>query len=262
MKNKWRFLKIFVTVGLLGFLLSFSLKRFSQKTLETIEVNLKQTPVYFVDEKDIRETVKKQNPSQKVGDLDIPALEKKLNNLAAVDSANVYLSLNGTLHIDIKQNVPVFRLTKGEKVFYVNEKGVEFPISKNYSHPCMLVYGKVRQNEYKDLVALVEKINEDQFCKKYFVGITKENGSYYLLTSEGDFRVEIGDLQHIDFKINGFKTFVEKYLVFQDPQKYSKISLKYNNQVVTTLNPYFKENDSIINAGKAEIEKTFSEKKQ
>ena len=54
--------------------------------------------VYFVDEKDIRAIVEKENPSGRVGDLDIPELEKKINALPAVDSANVYLNLNGKLN--------------------------------------------------------------------------------------------------------------------------------------------------------------------
>ncbi|MCB4236103.1 hypothetical protein LDL59_16505 [Kaistella anthropi] len=57
-------------------------------------------------------------------------------------------------------------------------------------------------------------------------------------------------------KVKGFKTFVEKYLVFQNPEKYRKISVKYDNQIVTTLNPNFKENDSLINLGHKELAKT------
>jgi len=103
---------------------------------------------------------------------------------------------------------------------------------------------------------LVEKIDKDDFSKKYFIGIKKEKDSYNLLTSDGNYKVEIGDLENIDFKVKGFKTFVEKYLVYQNPEKYKKISVKYNNQIVTTLNPYFKENDSILrNAPKIEITK-------
>ena len=67
--------------------------------------------------------------------------------------------------------------------------------------------------------------------------------------------MEIGDLDNIEFKVKGLKTFVEKYLVFQDPQKYSMVSVKYQNQIVTTLNPYFKENDSILKAGNKELAK-------
>src|SRR5574343_73557 len=176
MKNKWRILKIFVTVVLFGFLLSFSLKRFNDRKIDEqsiiVKLNDSSTPVYFVDEKDIRTIVERYNTTKKVGDVDIPSLEKKLNELPAVDSANVYLNLNGKLNLDIKQRVPIFRLSNGGKGFYIDNKGVEFPISKNYSHPCMLVAGDVKKSEYKKLVELIHKIDKDPFSRNFFVGIT------------------------------------------------------------------------------------------
>jgi len=259
MKNKWRILKILVTVVLFGFLLSFSLKRFNNAQMENVSINMNQgkAPVYFVDEKDIKELVKQYNPTKKIGDVKIPELEKKINQIPFVDSANVYMNLNGNLNVDIRQRVPVFRLNKNGNDFYVDEKGVEFPISRNFSYPCMLVMGDVQASEYQELGKLIEKIDKDDFSKKYFIGIKKEKDNYNLLTSDGNYKVEIGDLDNIEFKVRGFKTFVEKYLVDQNPQKYRKISLKYENQIVTTLNPYFKENDSILrNAPKIEIAKT------
>ena len=258
MKNKFRILKILITVIIFGFLLSFSLKRFNNKPMEKVSVNMTPTkhPVYFIDEKDVKNIVKKSNPTKKVGDINIPDLEKKLNNLPAVDSANVYLNLNGNLNLDIKQRVPAFRLVNGDRDFYVDEKGTEFPISANYSFPCMLVTGNVKPSEYEKLAELVDKIDKDSFSKKYFIGIAKEKGGYNLLTSQGNYKVEIGDLEKIELKVKGFKTFVEKYLVFQNPEKYRKISVKYDNQIVTTLNPNFKENDSLINLGHKELAKT------
>ena len=258
MKNKYRILKIAITVIILGFLLSFSLKKFSGQKItdERISVRMNEkTPVYFIDEKDIKQIVIKENPSGKVGDLNIPELEKKINALPAVDSANVYLNLNGKLNLDIKQRVPVFRLNYNGNDFYVDEKGTEFPISRTYSHPCMLVTGNVKKDEYEKLAELVDKIDKDDFSKKYFIGISKYKDSYNLLTSEGNYKVEIGDLENIELKVKGFKTFVEKYLVYQDPQKYSMVSVKYQNQIVTTLNPYFKENDSILKAGHKDLAK-------
>lgn len=245
-----------MTVVLFGFLLSFSLKRFNDAKMENVSINMSQskTPVYFVDEKDIKELVKQYNPTRKIGDINIPELEKKINLIPFVDSANVYLNLNGNLNVDIKQRVPAFRLNKDGKDFYVDKKGVEFPISKNFSLPSMLVMGDVKPSEYEALGDLIEKIDKDDFSKRYFIGITKEKEDYNLLTSDGNYKVEIGDLDNIDLKVRGFKTFVEKYLVDQNTQKYKKISLKYDNQIVTTLNPYFKENDSILrNAPKIEL---------
>lgn len=257
MKKKFRLLKILITVAIFGFLLSFSLKRFNDKPMEKVTVNLTKTshPVYFIDEKDIREIVRKANPTKKVGDINIPDLEKKLNRLSAVDSANVYLNLNGNLNLDIRQKVPAFRLNKNGRDFYVDTKGQEFPISQNYSFPCMLVTGNVDPSEYVQVAELVDKIDKDEFSKKYFIGISKENGGYNLLTSQGNYKVEIGDLENINLKVKGFKTFVEKFLIYQQPEKYTKISVKYDNQIVTTLNPHLEENDSLINIGRKELAK-------
>ena len=84
MKNKWRILKILVTVVIFGFLLSFSLKRFNEKPLDDISVKMSdKSPVYFVDEKDIKTIVERYNTTKKVGDIDIPSLEKKIKPIAS-----------------------------------------------------------------------------------------------------------------------------------------------------------------------------------
>ncbi len=259
MKNKWRILKIFCTVVLFGFLLSFSLKRFAEAPMNKISVNLIETPnkakVYFIDEKNVKDFIKKENPKRVVGEIDIPELEKQINFFPSVDSANVYLNLNGNLNIDIVQRVPAFRMQKQNQDFYVDTKGEEFPISKIYSHPVLLVAGDVKRSEYKDVVRLIELIKHDSFAKNYFIGIQKLKGSYYLLTSEGNFEVEIGDLDNLELKLKGFKSFVEKFLVYQDQAKYNKISVRYDNQIVTSLNPHYKPNDSILKARMKEFEK-------
>jgi cell division protein FtsQ len=60
---------------------------------------------------------------------------------------------------------------------------------------------------------LIKTISVKNFYRNF-----KSKDSYNLLTSEGNYKVEIGDLDNIDFKVKGFKAFVEKYLVYQDPQ--------------------------------------------
>lgn len=236
MKKKYRFLKIFFTLGILIFLLDFSLKRFSNQMLDKVEIKmLQKEPVAFITEDEIQTIIKENIPNGKVGDLDISSLEQSILELPMVDSANVFLNLNGKLNLDIVQKIPIFRLKNGKKEIYVDEKGEEFPLSKVYSHPCMLVMGKVEEQDYHQLVDLVRKIDQDDFNRNFFVGIKKSGKDYILLTNDGNYEVELGDLENIDFKMKGFKTFVEKYLIYQDAQKYFKISLKYDNQIVTTL---------------------------
>lgn len=236
MKRKYRFLKIFLTLVVLVFLLNFSLKRFNNQPLDKIEVQmLQKEDVKFINERDIKQIIQKNTPSNKIGDLSISKLEQEISSLPMIDSANVFLELNGGLNLHIRQKVPIFRLKKEGKEFYINEQGEEFPLSKVYSHQCMLVMGKVNEEEYPKVIDLVKSINSDEFSRNFFVGVEKLGKNYFLLTNDGNYRVELGELENIDFKIKGFKTFVEKYLIYQSPQKYSKISLKYDNQIVTTL---------------------------
>lgn len=222
-----------------GFLLNFSLKRFNEARVKDISVHLLQSKqgdrVYFIEKKKVYDFIMQKIPNNQVGEVNIPDLEMEVNRFPSVDSANVYLGLDGVLHVDIQQRIPRFRLKKGEQQFYVDTNNEEFPISKLYAHPSMLVMGDVRRSEYPQVSELVEVLNHDDFCKKFFVGIVKEAESYYLLTADGDYKVELGDLDHLKFKIKGFKTFVEKILVYQPPKKYSKISVRYDNQIVTTI---------------------------
>ena len=236
MKKKYRFLKIIFVAGIWIFLLRFSLQRFNNRPLEDIVVKmLQKKPVSFINDKIVREIIRKENPTNRIGDLNILSLERAIRAMPMVDSANVYLKLNGQLNLDISQRIPIFRLSKKDQSFYVDEKGVEFPASNNYSYQCMLVSGKVNSEEYPMLVELVKIINRDDFSKNFFVGISKKGNDYYLMTNEGNYVVELGRLENLGFKIKGFKTFVEKYLIYQDQMKYSKISVKYDNQIVTTL---------------------------
>lgn len=239
MKNKYRILKILVTVIIFGCLLYFSLKRFNEKPINDVAIhfltNSNQDKVYFLDEKQIKDFVLSQIPTNTIQYLDIALLEKKINSFPSVDSANVYVSLNGNVHVEVMQRVPVFRLSRGEDTFYVDTNGEEFPVSKHYTHNVLLVSGDVKREEYPRVIELVSKLRSDDFSNRYFIGVIKDKGGYYMLTHDGHFKVELGELQNIGFKIDSFKIFMEKYLSGQPSDKYSKISLRFSNQIVTTL---------------------------
>ena len=124
-------------------------------------------------------------------------------------------------------------------------------MNTNFSYECILVMGDVQPSEYKTLVEFVNTINKDEFYKKYFIGIEKKNNSYYLFTIDGNFKVELGELSNVDFKLKGFKTFMDKILIREKMNKYSKISLKYNGQIVATRN----KNAKMVDEEKEMIDK-------
>lgn len=196
---------------------------------------LQPISVNFLLKKDVQKIINLHIPTGKIGDVKVPELEKSLLENPYVDSANVYLNLNGRIQVDLVQRVPAFRLRRGKKEMYVDRRGVEMPLHPTYAFDCMLVSGFVKPSEYPDLIRLIDEIYQDDFSRNYFVGIVKENNTFHLLTTQGFFKVELGALENIPFKIKGFKVFAEKHLSNQPLDKYRKISMKFDNQIVATL---------------------------
>lgn len=78
-------------------------------------------------------------------------------------------------------------------------------------------------------------IYEDDFLKKQIVGIEQlENNEFILKTRIGDQIIELGDLRNIDLKIKKLKAFYQKTMQDKTLDKYKKINLVYNDQVVCT----------------------------
>jgi len=241
MKNKYRILKIFMITLSIAFLLGFSLNRFWKQDQILKIFFTDETSLSFVNDSIVKNIINETNPSGKIKNLNIGKIEKKLMNLNAIEYANVYLELNGVLNVEIKQKMPIMRINNLDSQYYLDDSGNEFPISKIYSHPCMLVSGKIPKEDYKNLVVLVNKIKKDDFYRNYFIGINKSNEDYTLLTNEGYFKIQFGNLENIDIKLIGLKTFLEKYLSNKDHKMYKQISVKYNGQIVATLRKSVKD---------------------
>lgn len=237
MKNKYRILKIALVLMLLSFLLAFSLDRFAHQKIKNTHIAFKQKSlVYFINEYDVKAELKKINPKKIIGQMEVPLLEKQLRKNPWVDSANVYLQLNGDLHIDVYQKMPILRLKGKKKDFYLDANAQSFPISDVFTQNCMMVEGHIATEEYLALVNLAQLIQKDVFMRDYIIGISKINkNNYQLVTNTGDFNIEFGALENEIFKLKGFKSFAEKILINQPNSLYSKVSLMYNNQIVTTL---------------------------
>jgi cell division protein FtsQ len=72
--------------------------------------------------------------------LALNALENALNSNPMVKTAEVYVSVNGTLTADIEQKRPIARVSTNAS-YYIDDAGSYMPLSKNYSARVPLVTG-------------------------------------------------------------------------------------------------------------------------
>ena len=166
--------------------------------------------------------------------LDLNILETALNSNPMIKSAQVYMSVNGELKADIEQKKPIARVSTNAS-YYIDDQGTYMPLSSNYSARVPLVTGQVDKNNLNTVFIMANKIKNDEFLKKNVIEIHQnENETIYLKLRQCSFTVQMGDINHLDKKINNLKAFYKQSLKEKTLNNYSKVNLQFDNQVVCT----------------------------
>ena len=166
--------------------------------------------------------------------LDLNVLESALNSNPMIKSAEVYVTVNGTLTAEIEQKRPIARVCTNAS-YYIDDEGFYMPLSSNYSSRVPLVTGYVKKNNLKDVFAVASKIESDEFLKTNVVEIHQdENKVIYLKLRQCHFLVQLGSVDFLDKKVNNLKAFYQKSLKEKTLNNYSKVNLQFDNQVVCT----------------------------
>src|SRR5690554_6937774 len=87
--------------------------------------------------------------------LDLNDLEAALNSNQMVKSAQVYLSVNGQLTVDIEQKKPIARV-RTDASFYIDDEGSYMPLSSNYTARVPLVTGNIDKNDLSNVFVVAK----------------------------------------------------------------------------------------------------------
>ena len=166
--------------------------------------------------------------------LDLNILETALNSNPMIKTAQVYMSVYGELKADIEQKKPIARVSTNAS-YYIDNQGTYMPLSSNYSARVPLVTGLVEKNNLNTIFVMASKIQNDEFLKKNVVEIHQnENETIYLKLRQCSFKVQMGNINNLDKKINNLKAFYKQSLKEKTLNNYSKVNLQFDNQVVCT----------------------------
>lgn len=167
--------------------------------------------------------------------IDLHKLEKNVLSHPMVESASVFLTVDGLLKTKIKQRTPIARVISGSKSYYIDRQAKTMPLSLNHSARVLLISGDVSEDDNNEIHLLVTEILEDEFLKKQIIGVHKMwNKEYILITRVGDQKIEFGNLDNLNLKLKNLKSFFAKTMADDTIDNYTSINLKYNNQVVCT----------------------------
>ena len=238
MKRYIGYIKGLFLIVLIAFLFGFSSKRNKVKKIDDIKIMFENGDNLFITYEMVNKLLiqnYKELQSQPKENIFLNKLEKTLLSNEMIENAEVFLSIDGQLGAIITQKTPIARVNQDEQSYYIDSKGKKMPLSSNYSARVPIVEGISNGQVSNDTYTLAKMVYEDDFLKKQIVGIEQlENNEFILKTRIGDQIVELGDLRNIDIKIKKLKAFYQKTMQDKTLDKYKKINLVYNDQVVCT----------------------------
>ena len=237
MRVNWNYIKAFLLLALVVFLYGFSLQRNNLRKLSDLTVNFVGNENLYIT----HETVNKLLIQKKEGVtsvpkeiLDLNELESALNSNSMIKSAEVYITVNGEVKAEIEQRKPIARVNTNVS-YYIDDQGFYMPLSSNHAARVPLVTGFVDKNQLENVFIIADKIHKDAFLKMHIVEIHQnKDKSINLRTRVLDFEIALGQLEQLDKKINNLKAFYQKAKKDNTLINYSKVDLKFDNQVVCT----------------------------
>lgn len=189
-------------------------------------------------------------------ELDILKMERFLDSLNEIQSADVFLSLGNEWHIKVKTKLPIARVVmNNENDFYIDSRQELMQLSP-YSKPKILVFTgmeTVFQNQFdidriinNDSLKTIFKLDEiyrissyvcnDAFYDAQIVQVhyDSEDG-FVLIPRVGAQKIIFGSAdseEQVKQKFEKLTTFYEDVIPYEGWEKYKSINLKFENQIV------------------------------
>lgn len=225
------------------------------KVCKKIEIKIIDSADYhFVTRRDIMNTVLNRHGSlvgKTVKDINIDAIEETMSGFRELKSAEVYISIDGVLHIVADQRTPVMRMMPSNGGdYYIDDEGVVMRRRNLYTPRLHIVGGNINISQamlsgvsvldtsiknsiLKDIFYLVNHINRDDFWSAQIDQIYVDmHDEIDLIPRVGNHVIHLGSPEEFQDKLRYLRVFYDKVLPEVGWDKYSLINLAYKDQIV------------------------------
>ena len=193
-----------------------------------------------------------------VSSINTKNIEQILRQYSSIKSAEVYVTLEGDIRVEIEQRNPIFRIiNKRGQSYYVDQEGTLMPLSSKYSSHVLIVNGNIvehfeinrtsdincdtSEENWKtnrlvcDLYQLCKFIYEDDFWRSQIQQIyVSDEWEFELIPRVGAHIIYFGDINNYEKKFRNLRAFYLQGLNNIGWNKYEEISLRFDNQVICT----------------------------
>ncbi len=225
------------------------------KPCRGMEITIDDSSRYhFVTKKDIQNTIISNNGSiigKPVKEIRVAEIENTMGRYRELKTAEVYMSIDGILHIYADQRTPIMRvMANNGGDYFVDTEGVVVRRRNLYTPRLHIVGGNInisqamlegvsvldtsiRNSILKDIYHLVNYINNNSFWSAQIDQIFVDgHDEIDLIPRVGSHTVHLGSAENFEGKLNNLEVFYEKVLPEMGWNKYSIINLAFRDQIV------------------------------
>jgi cell division protein FtsQ len=173
---------------------------------------------------------------KRISEINTGFIEKTLKENKLIKNAEVYKTIDGKLKIRVYQRTPVLRIISEQRNYYVDDEGQIMPVPANYAAHMPLATGHI-SDEYaqKSLYGFAEFLRTNKFWNEQISQIhVLPNLDIELIPRKGNHIIVLGKIENYRENLDKLALFYHKGLNKVGWNKYSRINLKYKNQVVCT----------------------------
>ncbi len=214
-----------------------------------VEVEPLEDGALLIDSMDVIKLVERSIGSsldeQNASLVDEDQVERALEENLFVKNAEVLLTANSNIKINIEQRVPILRVVDKLGVqYYLDKEGAKVPLSRHFTARTLVATGNIpphtpefltkKNNGMKDLFELTNFILSDPLWKAMFEQVhINAKDEFVLVPIVGDQSIILGKLDtDVEAKFKKLQTFYEEGFSREGWQKYKTIDLRFRNQVV------------------------------
>lgn len=227
----------------------------NSKPCRKIEISIIDSSDYhFVTKRDIQNTIRMKIGNiigKPLDEINLEAIENAMSGYRELKTAEVFMSIDGTLHIVGDQRTPIMRvMANNGGDYYVDDEGVVIRRRNLYTPRLHIVGGNINISQamlngvsvldttiknsiLKDIFYLVSFINRDDFWSAQIDQIYVDgNDEIDLIPRVGNHTIHLGSAEDFEGKLNNLEVFYEKVLPETGWNKYSSINLAFSGQIV------------------------------
>ncbi|MDR2626427.1 MAG: cell division protein FtsQ [Dysgonamonadaceae bacterium] len=238
-KKIFTLLAAFLLVGYILYGIFAPKKQLDGQTCTDLQIVVDTLDRRFISEQQIVSMLTNAHlhPKEKaLKDIRTRELELKLEENKLVKKVRVYKTPAGLVKIDVYQRLPILRIMTESENYYIDSDGKIMPAAPQVMAYVPIATGHIdRKFAREALCPLACFLHNNEFWEMQVEQIyVHPNKDIEITPRLGNHQILLGELSGFEEKLEHLRLFYEQALNKTGWNRYSKINLKYKNQIVCT----------------------------